>query len=419
MIDTYQIKKINGEEVLYIYLDFNYEFGTFGFNKHKDNIKKIVTNFIKDSKIAFTGTLVTLVVGGTLLGSVKLDRPVELLKPTNILQSHITLNENIQDDINDVEVKEETVENTSSENINNIEEKQNNVVEQENVKQEEQTKETNQTYETIDEVEETDNNIYIRMNRKGSIVNIELEEYVVGVVGAEMPASFDINALKAQAIIARTYTLKAMSRGITLTDNNSTQNYKDEMELRSMWGTSYDTYYNKVKTAVYDTKGMYLTYNGEYIDAVYHSTSNGKTENSINVWGNSYQYLISVESPYDTSNPSFYKEQLISYQELSNKLGMNINIDTNINILSYTESGRVNEVEVYGTKYSGVEFRNIIGLRSTDFSLEKTSDGIIFKTKGYGHGVGMSQYGANGMAKVGYSYLDILKHYYNGTVISS
>lgn len=425
MIDTYQIKKINGEEVLYIYLDFNYEFGALGFNKHKDNIKKIITNFIKESKIAFTGVSVALVVGGTLLGNIKLEKPVELLKPNNILESSITINENInnQEDVNNVEVDEQIGEIETFDEQNAQISMQNNIqVRQETINNQSiQDNTNNETNEVIEsKVEEVvDNNIYIRMNRKGNIINIELEEYVVGVVGAEMPASFDINALKAQAIIARTYALKAKSRGITLTDNNSTQNYKDEVELRNLWGNSFDMYYNKITSAVNETKGMYLTYYGNYVDAVYHSTSNGKTENSTNVWGNSYPYLISVESPYDTSNPSFYKEQLITYQELSDKLGMDINIDTSFNILNYTESGRVNEIEIYGVKYSGVTLRNILGLRSTDFEIEKTIDGVIFKTKGYGHGVGMSQYGANGMAKAGYSYIDILKHYYMGTIISS
>ena len=158
----------------------------------------------------------------------------------------------------------------------------------------------------------------------------------MGVVGAEMPASFHNQALMAQAIIARTYALKANSKGQILSDNESTQSYKDNDELKSLWGSSYNAYYNKIKGAVISTKGMYLTYNGEYIDAVYHSTSNGKTEDSSNVWGNYFPYLVSVESPYDSLNPSFSQDKTITYQELSTKLNTDINIDTDFFIQSKT-----------------------------------------------------------------------------------
>ena len=233
-----------------------------------------------------------------------------------------------------------------------------------------------------------------------------------------MPALFHEEALKAQSVIARTYALKAKAQNKVLTDNESTQSYKSNDELAKMWGTSYNNYHNKVKTAVLATKGEYLTYNGQYIEALYHSTSNGKTETSTNVWGNSYPYLVSVSSEYDYLNPSFESTKTFTYEELSNLLQSDINKDTLFTILGKTEGDRVSFIEVAGKKYTGVDFRNLLGLRSADFEIEKQDTNIIIKTKGYGHGVGMSQYGANGMAKNGYFYKDILLHYYKGVSLS-
>ena len=180
---------------------------------------------------------------------------------------------------------------------------------------------------------------------------------------------------------------------------------------------SYDNY-NKIKNAVENTKGIYLTYNGSIIEAVYHSTSYGYTESSINVWGNDYSYLTSVESKYDSINTSFLKETFITYEKISKLLNTTVTKDTIFNILSYTSSNRVDIIEVNDIEYTGVKFRSLLGLRSTDFEIKKEENGINFITKGYGHGVGLSQYGANGMAKNGYTYKQILKHYYKGITIS-
>ena len=242
---------------------------------------------------------------------------------------------------------------------------------------------------------------------------------MTGVVAAEMPASFSLDALKAQAVLARTYALKAMKTGKTLTSSNATQNYKTTLELKNMWGGSFDTYFYKVKRAVDDTKGLYLSYNNDFIEAVYHSTSNGYTEDSSYVWGNSFPYLVSVESIYDNTNQSFYMETFLSYEDLSSKLNDLITYDTEFSIISYTTSGRVDKISINNNIYSGIKLREKLGLRSTSFEIEKNSAGVVFKTKGYGHGVGMSQYGANGMAKNGYNYKDILTHYYPGTILKN
>ena len=267
----------------------------------------------------------------------------------------------------------------------------------------------------VSEHEIIDTNTYVNIHRNSGVVTLELEEYIKGVVAAEMPLEFNIEALKAQSIIARTYTYKALARGTKLTDNESTQSYKSDDELRALWGSKYNTYINKLTSAVKDTKGMYLTYNGEYIEAVYHSTSNGKTESAEEVWGNAFAYLKSTSSEYDTTNKSFQMDKFISYSELSSLLNTNINQDSEFKILDRTVGDRVKSISINGTIFNGVNLRNTLKLRSADFSINKTDDGVIFTTKGYGHGVGMSQYGANGMANNGYNYNQILEHYYMGT----
>ena len=447
MINSYFIKKINNEEVLYLNFDFSYEFSSFDFMAKREKIQEVVRNFIHDNKISFKGMTVLLVSGGVLFGSIALNNPNFTGNPVNPIKP---IESNITND--DFVTPNESIilDNGDSIVINNVKDdkevvqpKSDKVIEKSIPKEEQkvQTKEasTPKTEEKIQKnevntpkVEEknldkeistpqevVDNSIYVSVRRNGSIIKIELEDYVTGVVGAEMPASFNIEALKAQAVIARTYALKANSRGAVLSDNESSQSYKSNDQLRSLWGSSYNTYFNKIKEAVNSTQGMYLTYNGNYIEAVYHSTSNGKTEDSRNVWGNSFPYLVSVESPYDNSNPSFLKTINFSYSDISKKLDIIITNETNFNINSKTSGDRVSSITVGEITLTGVEFRNKLGLRSTDFDIEKTEEGVIITTRGYGHGVGLSQYGANGMAKAGNSYKEILFHYYPGVSLKS
>lgn len=447
MINNYEIKTIDGKETLYLYFDFNYEFSKEDIKNIKTKIEENIQEFIKKNKISFKGTTILLISGGILFGSINLNTPTytsismenpikvqEILKEEKIEETKETITEEpIIEKIKEekpeypkeeiIEQKQEVIE--QKEEVKTEEKKQTDKIE----KQEQQTskiekqenKETpKQQEEQKKDIEEViDNNIYINIKRNGEIKKIELEEYVIGVVGAEMPASFNIEALKAQAVIARTYALKANLNGKTLTDNESTQSYKSTDELKNIWGSSYTTYYNKIKEAVISTKGMYLTYNGNYIDAVYHSTSNGKTESSTNVWGNYYPYLVSVESPYDSTNPSYIKTINISYEEISKKLGIEINENTEFTIIERTIGDRIGKINIENKTYTGVELRNILGLRSADFDIEKTNTGVNITTRGYGHGVGLSQYGANGFAKNGYTYKEILKHYYKGASIGN
>lgn len=448
MINGYTIRNINGKEVMYLFFDFNYEFSSFDFMAKREKIHDVVRNFIKDHNIVFKGMTIALVSGGVLFGSINLSTPsfsqVSMNNNVSIEEKFDNKNDSINEiadgDVDSVssdkvDVKDDYSDDfilssnlTVDDNSNSISTTNSDVSQSINNNVVSQSIDSNyvSNYEepvsepiVIEDVqEEVDNSIYVNVRRNdGRVVNLELEDYVTGVVGAEMPALFNIEALKAQAVIARTYALKANSSGKTLSDNESTQSYKDNGELASMWGSNFDSYYSKIKSAVNSTSGMYLTYNGNYIEAVYHSTSNGRTEDSNNVWGNYYPYLVSVDSIYDNSNPSYSVSKSFSYFELSSKLGVNVNEDTEFNILGYTSGGRVSSISVGGVEFSGVSFRNMLGLRSADFDISKTDGDVVITTRGYGHGVGMSQYGANGMAKAGYSYRDILLHYYSGVGI--
>jgi stage II sporulation protein D len=266
---------------------------------------------------------------------------------------------------------------------------------------------------------ETTGTIVTMYRSNGVILQIELEEYLIGVVAAEMPASFNYEALKVQATIARTYALKKISRNEVLTDTTSTQAYIDTSQMKAKWGASFDMYYNKIVNAVKDTKGQYITYGGTYIDAVYYSTSNGYSENAVNVWGNNVPYLVSVASPWDKIAGTFLKVENKDFNTIMSILGLRIDENTEVEILSRNSSGRVNNVRIGSNIYSGTQFRKLFGLRSTDFDIKVSNGKFIITTKGYGHGVGLSQYGANGMANNGYSYQEIIKHYYTGVNIVS
>ncbi len=443
MIYDYEIKKRNQEEILYLYFDFNSEFAKANVKEKKKKLKGEIEAFIKKHKIHFKGSKVAIVVSGFIVGTVLLGSPNMALEQNISQPENNMVNTTIvelpfyetQDNIatENTETKEENneeiIRNSGTNETSKMESSQNEkttsnntqvtTAEETQVAQIEENKVQSEALTEAETTEEVENKTYVTVYRSnGTVLTIEFEEYIIGVVGAEMPASFHSEALKAQAILARTYATKTLERNGVLTDNSSTQNYKTNDELKSMWGSSYNTYYNKIKSAVESTSGMYLTYQGEIIDAVYHSTSNGITEDAINVWGNSVPYLVSVDSPYDSTNSSFQVSISFSYEELSSKFGFTINPDTNFNILSYTSGNRVENIMINETTYTGVQVRNLLGLRSADFSISKTDVSVTFTTKGYGHGVGMSQYGANGMAKNGSSYQQILQHYYKGVTIT-
>lgn len=243
----------------------------------------------------------------------------------------------------------------------------------------------------------------------GEIKNIELEDYIVGVVAGEMPASFNEEALKAQAIAARTYAMYKMKNSngtYDLVTDKTNQVYITEDKMKKLWQENFDYYFEKIKKAVYDTKDLIMTYNGDIILSLYFARSNGKTEDAIAVFGSNEEYLKSVESPEE----SLTSEVTISKDEFCNKL--NISCDAiNISNVLKSSSGRINSLNINGKTFKGTEIRTLFDLKSTDFDISIGSE-IKFVTKGYGHGVGMSQYGANKLAQNGKNYEEILKHYY-------
>lgn len=261
--------------------------------------------------------------------------------------------------------------------------------------------------------------IYIKTLYDGEVLELELEKYITGVVAGEMPALFNEEALKAQAVASRTYALyrKQNNNGVyDLTSNTTNQVYLDEKALIDKWGSNYKKYMTKIMNAVNETKGEVLTYDNKLIDALYFSMSSGKTQDVKNVFKENLDYLKSTDSIYDNDNLNGFKVlKKISIQEFISSLKLNCSYPIVENI-AYNENGYVREISICGEKFEGNEFRKKLYLRSANFKIEIT-DEVEITTYGYGHGVGMSQYGANGYANAGYSYIDILKHYYTGVEI--
>ena len=260
----------------------------------------------------------------------------------------------------------------------------------------------------------------LKSNNQIEVLN--LEDYLIGVVSSEVPASFEEEAIKAQTVAARTYALKQIENKKNLsydvTDDTRTQVYQTEEQLRNKWQSNYDTYINKIKRCIKETEGEYVTYNDEIIYAFFFSTSNGKTEDNKNVFGKDLPYLKVVDSSFDEPETSgFTFTKTLSLSDFYSKLGLNYNENLNITDEIRTESGRVSSIKINGTEFKGRDFQNKLSLRSNDFKIEKQEGNVLITTKGFGHGVGMSQYGANALAKQNKTYEEILKYYYQGTEI--
>ena len=267
--------------------------------------------------------------------------------------------------------------------------------------------------------------------KTGEVEEVAIDTYLVNVVSAEMPADFEIEALKAQAVVARTYTIykiqnKKHDNADICDDSACCQAWVSKEERFARWEESVrESNWQKIEQAVSETKGKIITYEGKPINAFFHSNSGGKTEIPVNVWGGTgYPYLQVVETSGEDNYTQYNSEVVLSNEELLEKLKVNysdISIDFNNNddlkILEYTDSGRVKTVKFGNHNLSGTETRSLLGLRSTNFEIIKENGNIKFSVKGYGHGVGMSQTGANTLAKEEKSYEDIINHFYIGVVI--
>lgn len=249
----------------------------------------------------------------------------------------------------------------------------------------------------------------------GSTIDVELETYLVGVVASEMSADFPMEALKAQAVAARTFVAQ---RQFMVDDTVASQVYQDDDELMAVWGSNYDEKREKIALAVAQTKGEVLRYQGELITAAFFSSCAGATNNSEDYWANALPYLRSVESPWDQSIDGYAQSVSFTDDQLAKLLGFQQPIQ-NIEAPKRYDNGYVKSVLIDGIVFSGREIREALSLRSSAFTIKVEADQVIFTTEGFGHGIGMSQYGAAAMANEGSDYQKILKHYYQGVEITA
>lgn len=275
-----------------------------------------------------------------------------------------------------------------------------------------------------------------RVDQK-KIVALALDEYLVGVLLAEVPSSFEMEALKAQAVVARTYTLrrhrayggegcdKAPGKADICSDSAHCQAWLDPAEAVSGWGAEGENFLKRVKEAVSATTGEVAVYKGELIEAVYHSTCGGKTEASHALWsGGDLPYLQSVDCPYCKRSPYYRKDQLISYARLTGALSQDFALPVAsgeqlpLELASETPGGRVASLSVNGTLIEGKEMRRLLDLPSTALTWEAQDGGLLFHIRGRGHGVGLCQYGADGAARKGKNYRQIIMFYYPGSELT-
>lgn len=305
--------------------------------------------------------------------------------------------------------------------------------------------ETSSNSNTINEVTETSNetdsqNAYNYKNygtikllhkKTGEVEEVAIDDYLCNVVSAEMPADYAEEALKAQAVVARTYTIykinnKKHENADICDDSTCCQAWVDKETRFSRWEESKrESNWGKIQKCVKETQGQIITYQNQPINAFFHANSGGKTELPVNVWGGTgLPYLQVVETTGEEGYTQYESEIELTQDELIEKLKTkysDINIDFNnqddLKILTYTDSGRVKTVKFGNHEISGVETRTLLGLKSTNFEIIKENDKIKFIVKGYGHGVGMSQTGADAMAKQGKDYKEIINHFYSGVEI--
>jgi stage II sporulation protein D len=261
-----------------------------------------------------------------------------------------------------------------------------------------------------------------------------IEEYIKGVVAAEMPASFGVEALRAQAIAARTFTLRRMvaAGGPGCTAHSGADICTDHRHCQAWVSPVYS---RKIQDAVNSTKGLVATYQGGLIDACYHAASGGATDNSEEVWSSAVPYLKGVSTEFEAKEPDFLKEVSFAMDELEKQLEVSLKerksttykvagkdvhviseerMDKPIEVLEASKAGRVKEIRIGDKVFSGYALRTLLGLPSTKMTYRIADNKVYITTTGYGHGVGMSQYGANAMADSGKNYVEILKHYYQG-----
>lgn len=276
------------------------------------------------------------------------------------------------------------------------------------------------------------NKVKLLHGSTGEIEELDLDEYLYGVVSSEMPASFEQEALKAQAVVARTYTIYKITNGSKhenaniCDDSKCCQAWISKEARFEKWNESErENNWSKIVNAVDTTKGKIITYDGKPINAFFHSNSGGKTEIASSVWGGKDEpYLQAVETSGEGNYTQYSSEVILTKSEFVDKIKQyhsNFEIDfsneNQIEILEYTEGQRIKTIKLGNLELTGTEIRNIFGLKSAKFEISVDGENVKFKVIGYGHGVGMSQTGADSMAKEGKNYEEIIKHYYTGVEI--
>jgi stage II sporulation protein D len=261
-----------------------------------------------------------------------------------------------------------------------------------------------------------------------SVDHTSLDDYLVGVVACEMPAEFEIEALKAQTLAARTYVINRLLNkpsqlpdGAEVIDTTADQVYKSKAELKQLWGKDYNWKVKRIEQAVTETEDQIITYQGQIIQTPsFFSTSNGYTENSENYWQNKVPYLKSVPSPWDKASPKYKRTTQLSVARVEAQLGIQLPAQDGVlgKVTKWTTGKQIGEFQIAGQTFTGREVREKLGLPSADFSMTRKGDQVVVTTKGDGHGVGMSQYGANGLAKEGKAYKQIIEYYYTGVQVS-
>lgn len=297
-------------------------------------------------------------------------------------------------------------------------------------KQDDSSAVASETQSATQQVKNTIPTFQLLNHKTGKVSEISQSDYVKGVVAAEMPISFEPEALKAQAVAAHTYALRRYYqqrktpspdlKGAQLsTDPSICQAFVSQEELKQRWGDAYETNWNKISQAVDEVIEQIITYDNQPIVAAYHSLSGGTTEAAKSVWGQDVPYLQPVDSSTDAQQPNYENTVMIEEKKVKQTLKEHLKAempeDPNhwFSILSKTSSGSVDKVKVGNVETTGLEIRSIFGLKSSNFEISYQDGVFHFTTKGHGHGVGMSQYGANELAKQGKTWQDIINHYYS------
>ncbi len=266
----------------------------------------------------------------------------------------------------------------------------------------------------------------VRLKTGDTVADIDVSEYIFGVVAAEIPASYHEEAIKAQAVAAYTYTLYKSAQNAELdyditSDSALDQAYLPDDKIREKWGDSYTANKEKFERCIKEVSGLYISYNSAPIFAAYHAISSGKTEACADVFGGDYPYLVAVESIGDLLCPDYIAKTEIPISTVREKLSELCSLPNSeaefIKEITRTPSGGVKTAIVGDKLLEGTQLRSALSLRSANFDLEISGDNFIFTTHGYGHGVGLSQNGANYMAESGSKYDEILLWYYKDCVL--